>query len=59
MNNVLGDVPEMLANGKNPLPVGIRSETTPALSKAGVYSMGMNVILYTKETSGSFKNETK
>lgn len=53
MNNVLGDVPEMIANGKQVLPVGIRSEVTPAISKAGLYSMGMNPILYTKETNGS------
>ena len=46
MNNVLGDVPAMLANGKEVLPKGIRSEVTPAISKAGEYSMGMHVILY-------------
>jgi len=58
MNNVLGDVPEMLANGKDVLPHGIRSEVTPALSKAGEYSMGMHVILYSKETTDS-KTERK
>lgn len=40
MNNVLGDVPEMLANGKPLLPEGIRKEVTPSISKVGNNSIG-------------------
>jgi hypothetical protein len=59
MNNVLGDVPKMIANGKKVLPDGIRSEVTPALSKAGEYSMGMHVILYSKESYVTEKEKVK
>ena len=49
MNNVLGDVPEMLANGKKLLPDGIRKEVTPPISKVGEYSIAMHAVFNSKE----------